>query len=43
MLEYVKILQINLKRWKYGDEDYNEDFKEEYDLYDHQDLHIHTR
>lgn len=43
MLEYVKILQINLKRWKYGDDDDDEDFREEYDQYDHQDMHIHTR
>ena len=43
MLECVKILQINLKQWKYGDEDYNEDFSEEYDPYDHQDMHLHIR
>ena len=43
MVECVKILQINLKRWKYGDEDNDEDFREEYDLYDHQDLHVHLR
>ena len=43
MYEFVKILQINLKQWKYGDEDIDEDFREEYDLYDHQDLHLHSQ
>ena len=43
MYEFVKILQIDLKQWKYGDEDNDEDFREEYDLYDHQDLHVHSR
>ena len=43
MLEFVKILLINIKRWKYGEDDDDEDFSEEYDLYDHQDLHVHSR
>ncbi len=43
MLECVKILQVDLKRWQYGGVDDDEDFRDEYDVYDHQDLHVHLR
>lgn len=43
MLECVKILKMDVKQWLHGDIDDDEDFGEEYDLYDHQDLHLHIR
>ena len=41
--ECVKLLRANPEQLIYGDYDDDEDFKSEYDSFDHQDLNLHKR
>lgn len=41
--ECVKLLRANPEQLIYGDNEDDEDFKSEYDPYDHQDLNLHKR
>lgn len=43
IIECVKLLKTSPEQLIYGDYDDDEDFKSEYDPYDHQDLNLHRR